>query len=118
MKHLGNPPVGWHENNNNYFFFIENFLVTLFYCYQELDKRFLTVNSEKVNKTARIEATVLNSIVPISKREICEILPDHKCDHRRICFRKMVKSGKVRKIGKSSNTKYFRNVVCKNNGGN
>lgn len=100
--------VGWHENNNNYFFFIENFLVTLFYCYQELDKRFLTVNSEKVNKTARIEATVLNSIVPISKREICEILPDISVTTVEYVLGKMVKSGKVRKIGKSSNTKYFR----------
>ena len=45
-------------------------------CYKELEKRFSVVNSNKITKTSRIEATVLNSVIPISKKEICEILPD------------------------------------------
>ncbi len=60
--------INWHENKNDYFFFVENFLITLFCCYKELDKRFATVNSKKINKTSRIEATILNSILPISKK--------------------------------------------------
>lgn len=57
--------INWHDNNNDYFCFIENFLITLFRCYKELDKRFLTVDSKKISKSTRIEATVLNSILPI-----------------------------------------------------
>ena len=34
------------------------------------------VLGKKITKKARIEATVLNSLTPISKAEICEILPD------------------------------------------
>ena len=43
-------------------------------CYKELDKRFAVVHGKKNHETARIEATVLNSLVPISKADICGIL--------------------------------------------
>ena len=67
---------GWTENENSYFPFIENFLSTLYMCYKELDQRFAVVHGKKVTKKARVEATVLNSLIPISKAEICRILPD------------------------------------------
>jgi len=99
---------GWHENNNNYFNFVGNFLINLLCCYQELDKRFSTVNSKKINKTSRIEATVLNSLIPISKKEICDILPDVSPTTVELVLSKMLKDGSIIKIGASSNTRYFR----------
>lgn len=48
----------------------------LYKCYKELDKRFSTVNGKKLKKTERVEQTVLNSVLPVSKAEICDILPD------------------------------------------
>lgn len=100
--------IGWHENKNDYFFFVSNFLMTLLSCYRELDKRFATVNSKKINKTSRIEATVLNSLVPISKKEICEILPDISPSTVELVLSKMVKEEKAIKIGQSTNTRYYR----------
>ena len=100
--------INWHENNNDYFFFVENFLITLFNCYKELDKRFVTVNSKKINKTTRIEATILNSILPISKKEISEILPDASITTIEAILAKMLKEDKIIKIGKGMNTKYIR----------
>ena len=91
---FNNSSVHWHENKNDYFYFAGNFLLTLFSCYQELDKRFATVHSGKINKTSRIEATVLNSLVPISKKEICEILPDVSLTTIEYVLSKMVKSEK------------------------
>ena len=44
--------------------------------YVQLDKRFVSVAAEKVSKKKRIEATVLNSFTPLSKSDICSILPD------------------------------------------
>ena len=41
-----------------------------------IDKRFAVVHGQKITKKARIEATVLNSLTPLSKTEICKILPD------------------------------------------
>ncbi len=42
-------------------------------CYKELNKRFAVVHGKKVTKIARVEATALNSLTPLSKAEICKI---------------------------------------------
>ncbi|MDD7181282.1 MAG: Fic family protein [Bacilli bacterium] len=101
--------LNWHENGNDYSPFIENFLSMLYMCYKELDKRFAVVNGSKVSKSARIEATVLNSLAPISKKEICEILPDVSPTTIEAVLGKMVKSGQIVKIGSARNIKYLRN---------
>lgn len=98
--------VGWETNGNSYFPFVENFLFTLHMCYKELDKRFDVVHGKKVTKSGRIEATVLNSLTPISKAEICKILPDVSPTTVEAVLGKMVKSGSIIKIGKGRATRY------------
>lgn len=98
--------LGWHENTNDYIPFMENFLMTLYKCYKELDTRFSTINGKRLKKNQRIEQTVLNSVLPISKAEICEILPDISATTVEAVLGKMVKSGSVQKLGQSRNTKY------------
>lgn len=98
----------WHESKNDYVPFIQNFLITLYKCYSELDKRFATVNSKKISKTSRIEATVLNSLLPISKSEICKILPDISPTTVEFVLGRMIKSGLVTTIGAGRATKYLR----------
>ena len=100
--------IGWHENQNTYIPFIENFLSMLYMCYKELDKRFAIVHGKKITKTARIEATVLNSLVPISKADICKILPDVSQTTIEAVLSKMVKDGQIRKIGQSKTTRYIK----------
>lgn len=99
---------GWHDNQNDYAYFIDNFLMTLFTCYKELDKRFATLNSKKINKTTRVEATILNSILPISKKEISDILPDVSVTTIEFVLSKMVRENKISKIGIGKNTRYVR----------
>ena len=99
---------GWHENQNTYIPFIENFLSSLYMCYKELDKRFAVVHGKKVTKTARIEATVMNSLVPISKADICGILPDVSPTTIEAVLGKMVKDGHIKKLGQSKNTRYIK----------
>ena len=98
----------WHESTNNYFPFMQNFLSTLYECYQELDKRFAVVNSNKITKTSRIESAVLNSLLPISKAEICKLLPDISPTTVEAVLGKMVKSGIITTIGNGRSTKYIR----------
>ena len=90
---------GWDTNENDYFPFIENFLSTLYMCYKELDKRFAIVNGKKITKKSRVEATVLNSLTPISKSEICKILPDVSPTTVEAVLGQMVKNGSIKKIG-------------------
>ena len=100
---------GWHTNENSYMPFIENFLSTLYMCYKELDKRFAVVHGQKITKKARIEATVLNSLTPISKADICKILPDVSPTTVEAVLGAMVKTGTIRKIGATRNIRYVRN---------
>ncbi len=100
--------IGWHENQNTYVSFIENFLSTLYMCYKELDKRFAVVNGKKITKTARIEATVLNSLVPISKAEICDVLPDVSPTTVEAVLSVMVKKGQIKKTGQARMTRYIK----------
>lgn len=100
--------VGWHENKSDYLPFMENFIFTLYQCYKELDKRFMTLNSGKVSKSKRIEETVLNAFLPISKKEICSLLIDVSPTTVEAVLAKMLKDGKIVKIGSASKTKYFK----------
>ena len=97
---------GWHENENSYFEFMKNFLSTLYKCYKELDKRFSTVNGKKISKSERIEQTVLNSVLPVSKAEICDILPDVSPTTVEAVLGRMTKAGKIRKMGQGRATRY------------
>lgn len=99
---------GWETNENTYVPFIENFLSTLYMCYKELDKRFAVLHGNKVTKKARVEATVLNSLTPISKAEICKILPDVSAATVEAVLGAMVRSGSVSRIGQGRASKYIR----------
>jgi Fic family protein len=98
----------WHDSKNSYFPFIENFVTTLLYCYKELDKRFAVANAKKVSKRQRVEATVLNSLLPISKQEICYVLPDVSPTTVEAALAGMVKEGLVDKVGTGRSTKYIK----------
>ena len=101
--------VGWDTNENTYVPFIQSFLSTLYMCYKELDKRFNVVNSNKITKKARIEATVLNSLTAISKAEICNVLPDVSPSTVEAVLGTMVREGRIQIIGKGKNTRYMAN---------
>lgn len=99
---------GWNTNESSYFPFMENFLAILYSCYKELDKRFAVVNGKKITKKSRIEATVLNSLTPLSKAEICSILPDVSPTTVEAVLGMMVKEGKIKKIGASRAARYIK----------
>ena len=52
--------------------------------------------------------TVLNSLIPISKGEICQIHPDISPTTVEAVLGAMVKDGQIRKIGKGRVTKYLK----------
>ena len=80
----------------------------LYMCYKELDKRFAVVHGKKITKKARVEATILNSLMPLSKAEICKILPDVSPTTVEAVLGAMVKSGAIKRIGESRATRYIK----------
>ncbi|MDR2854874.1 MAG: Fic family protein [Methanomicrobiales archaeon] len=99
---------GWHEGKNSYIPFIMHFVTTLLYCYKELDKRFAVVTSKKVSKQQRVRAVVLGSLLPISKSEICYILPDVSMATVELVLAEMHKTNIIKTVGKGKNTKYVK----------
>ena len=77
-------------------------------CYKELDKRFAVVHGKKITKKSRIEATVLNSLTPVSKAEICDILPDVSPTTVEAVLDEMVRDGTVRRTGSGRATRYIK----------
>jgi len=99
----------WESNKNDYLPFIENFIFTLLICYKELDKRFAFIQSTKVLKRERVEQTILNSLLPLGKREINYILPDVSATTIEMVVSQMIKQGKIKKIGTFKDAKYIKN---------
>ncbi len=101
--------AGWDRNENDYFPFMQNFLTALCMCYKELDRRFAIVHGKKITKTARIEASVLNSLLPVSKAEVCAIHPDISPSTVETVLGRMLKAGQIKRIGSFRNARYVRN---------
>lgn len=97
---------GWEQGENDYFPFMENFLSTLYMCYKELDSRFAVAHTRRVSKRERIETTVRNSLVPISKAELCKVLPDVSPTTVEAVLGEMLRKGQVRKVGQGRSTRY------------
>ncbi|MDR1194951.1 MAG: Fic family protein [Endomicrobium sp.] len=100
--------LNWHEGKNDYVPFIENFIFTLFVCYKELDKRFTLINEKHLSKRERVEATVLNTLAPIGKKEINYILPDVSARTIEVVLSQMLKQNKIKKIGTFKDAKYMK----------
>lgn len=98
----------WTQNENTYFPFIENFITTLLMCYKELDSRFTLVAENKINKKLRIEAVILNSLLPVSKQNIGSVLPDVSFSTIEAVLADLIKSGKIKKIGGFKDAKYIK----------
>lgn len=94
--------IGWNENTPRYFPFMIDFLTTLYSCYSELDKRFASVEAKRVTKKSRIEHAVLESFTPLSKVDICRILPDVSPTTVEAVLGKMVRDGRIRRIGEGT----------------
>lgn len=99
---------GWQTGDNDYNPFMENFLFSLYLCYKELDQRFAVLNSKRVTKKARIEATILNSLLPISKAEISKILPDVSPTTIEAVLGEMTREGKIQRFGEARASRYFK----------
>jgi Fic family protein len=98
----------WHESSNTYYPFIQFTFQILYQCYKEINRRFIITKSGKEKKNERIEAVVLDSIVPVSKSDIQELLPDVSVTTIEAVLAKLLKENKIYKIGTYKNAKYLK----------
>ena len=100
--------IGWHENENDYFPFVIYMIQVIYKCYQTLDENVLSEIEKKLNKSERIEELLMNTYVPISKKDIIERLPDISENMIELVLSKLIKENKIIKIGSYRDAQYYR----------
>ena len=98
----------WHEETNDYVPFVINFLQILYRCFKDLDESFMELSVKKTKKSERVENILLNAIVPISKQDIANKLPDISIQTIELVLSKMLKEKTIEKIGTYKNARYVR----------
>ncbi len=98
----------WHENQNDYTPFMVNFMQILYRCYKDLDESFMDITLKKAKKSERVEAVLLNAIVPISKSDILDKVPDISVKTVELVLGKMLKEEKIVKIGTYRDARYMK----------
>ena len=96
----------WYENENDYSYFIIFHFQMLYRCYKEINNRIVEGLAEGLNKTDRIKQYVLGSIVPVSKTEISNYLPDVSITTIEKVLSDLLKEEKIEKIGTYKNARY------------
>ena len=71
----------------------------------------MEVSLKKAKKSERIESILLSTIVPISKQDIADKLPDVSIKTIELVLGKMVKENKIVKIGTYKDARYMRKKV-------
>lgn len=108
---LADSSKDWGCNKNDYAPFMCDFLRTLSRCYADLDRQFETLQDMPATKQARITQMVTHSVLPLSKHDICNFLPDVSPTTVELVLGQLTKQSKIRKIGKGKNTQYLGNPI-------
>jgi len=95
-------------DQNAYFIFVSDFLSSFHTCYLELDKRFIITDGKRITKKGRIEATVYDSQTPLSKADICQILPDISPTTVEAVLGVMVRDDRIKCVGQGKATRYIK----------
>ncbi|MCD8307499.1 MAG: Fic family protein [Clostridia bacterium] len=106
-KALQQSSHGWKETKNDYIPFIYCFLHIMFMCSKDLTGYFDGIR-EGANKNERIRRTVLGSLMPISKKEICAALPDVSPTTVEAVLAAMQKERLIEKAGSTRGARYSR----------
>ena len=97
----------WEDNENSYWPFIENFLMTLLAAYSELSRRYEMIKDKKLSKAERIRETIRTTLGKISKEEIHKMWPDISYNTIELELSKLLKEGLIGKVGQTNGAEYY-----------
>lgn len=98
--------VGWFENESTYDPFIEYFLGILFLSYREFDRRMAAAIGRR-GKSYAVRDVVLNVNMPVSKRDIMEMLPEVSESTISSELKRMLDAGEIVKKGSTRAARYI-----------
>ena len=98
--------INWHDNQNDYSYFIEYYLGVLLNAYKELDSRVNIIQNQKLLAYDRIINVFKENIIPIDKAFIMNNLPDLSETTIERNLNILLKENKITKLVGGRYTKY------------
>ena len=98
--------VSWHNNENDYSYFVEYYLGIILNAYKEFDSRINIVENKKITAYDRIIGIFKDNIIPIDKAFIINKCPDLSETTIERTLNKLLKEDKIVKISGGRYTKY------------
>jgi len=103
---LEDSQAGWSNNDNDYMPFVSYFLTQLFLCYRELNLAMASEIRTHV-KSGGLEQFMERTVIPMSKRDLCQLFPSLSESTVERVLADMVREGRIEKIGRSRSTRYM-----------
>lgn len=101
--------IGWHENSNDYRFFVKYFLGVVLAAYRELSSRVEDLRQLGLSKTERVKHAFDTQLGKLSKSDIGRLCPDISTTTIEKALAELVKDGYIKKIGGGRSTAYVLN---------
>ena len=98
--------INWHDNQNDYSYFIEYYLGVLLNAYKELDSRVNIIQNQKLLAYDRIINVFKENIIPLDKAFIMNKLPDLSETTIERNLNILLKENKITKLVGGRYTKY------------
>lgn len=98
--------AGWNNNESDPYPFIRFVTDMVLECYEEISARYPLDCGKKVKKGERIARIVEWSDHPLSKTEICDLLPDISRRTADVVLSQLMEEGRIAKIGTYRDAEY------------
>ena len=98
--------INWHDNKNDYSYFVEYYLGIILNAYKEFDKRINTLKNKKNTSYDRIINIFKENIIPIDKALIINNCPDISQTTIERVLNRLLNEDKIIKISGGRYTKY------------
>lgn len=102
--------LNWHNNENDYSYFVEYYLGIILNAYKEFDSRVNIVQGKKMTAYDRVISIFKENIIPIDKSFIINKCPDLSETTIERTLSKLLKEDKIIKISGGRYTKYKWNI--------
>lgn len=98
--------IKWHDNENDYSYFVEYYLGIILNAYKEFDYRINIVENKKITAYDRVIDIFKNNIIPIDKAFVMNKCPDLSETTIERTLNKLLNEDKIVKISGGRYTKY------------
>ena len=102
--------ISWHNNQNDYSYFVEYYLGIILNAYKELDSKLNIVDHKRIASYDRITNIFKENIIPIDKAFIINKCPDLSETTIERLLNILLKEEKIIKISNGRYTKYKSNI--------